>query len=507
MRGRRAIIIGSGLGGLECGYILAKKGMEVTVLERQRHIGGCLQSFHRRSGVFDTGMHYVGSLGEGESLGCLFRYFGLMDLPWKELDRDCFDEVIIGDESFAFANGHAEFAARLAERFPREKEGIGRYVELLKETGDNIFGFLYPDRWTSLSESLFGRQAYGFLCECIQDPLLRKVLSGTSLKMELNSGTLPLYTFAQINDSFIRSAWRLGGSGSMIADTLADNIRKMGGRVLPLKEVTEIREDDSGVTGVRTSSGEFFEADWVISDAHPAVTVSLTSPEGKMRKSFRNRFTSAPNTSGMFTACFSLKKDTIPYLNRNQFIFNEDAEPWSPQEGPVSRLMVSYPVPETALCAEDCVASGKSVIFADKLDILTPCPWDEVREWEGTQVGRRGDDYVRFKQKKIRNCLKLAERHIPGIADAVNEVYTSTPLTYWSYNLSPEGSAYGLRKDFHSPLLSRLSPQTPVEGLLMTGQSLNLHGVLGVSMTSLLTCGAILGMDAVREELRPYILG
>lgn len=504
MRGRRVIIIGSGLGGLECGYILAKNGMDVTVLERQRHIGGCLQSFHRRSGVFDTGMHYVGSLAEGESLGSLFRYFGLMDLPWKELDRDCFDEVVIGDESFAFANGHEEFAARLTERFPHEKEGIDRYVGLMKETGDNIFGFLYPDRWTSLSESLFGRQAYGFLCECISDPLLRKVLSGTSLKMELEAETLPLYTFAQINDSFIRSAWRLQGSGSMIADSLAASIRRMGGRVLPLKDVRQICENEAGVTGVMTSSGEFFEADWVISDAHPAVTVSLASPEGRMRKSFRKRVASAPNTSGMFTACFSLRNDSIPYLNRNQFIFNEDADPWSAPDGTVSRIMISYPVPES-FRSGDCQASRK--VFADRMDILTPCSWDEVSQWQGTQVGRRGDDYVRFKQKKIRNCLKIAERLVPGIADAVNEVYTSTPLTYQSYNLSPEGSAYGLRKDFHSPLLSVLSPQTPVDGLLMTGQSLNLHGVLGVSMTSLLTCGAILGMDRIREELRPYIIG
>lgn len=41
----RAIIIGSGLGGLECGFILAKHGYEVTVLEQGKHIGGCLQTF------------------------------------------------------------------------------------------------------------------------------------------------------------------------------------------------------------------------------------------------------------------------------------------------------------------------------------------------------------------------------------------------------------------------------------------------------------------------------
>lgn len=496
MGDNKVIIIGSGLGGLECGYILAAKGFDVTVLERQRQIGGCMQGFMRGSDVFDTGMHYAGSLGEGESLGSLFRYFRLDGLPWHELDRDCFDEVVIGDESFAFANGHEEFSRRFIDRFPHEKEGIRKYVGMLKETGDNIFGFLYPERWQPLSETLFGRPAYGFLCECISDPLLRKALSGTSLKMELEADTLPLYTFAQINDSFIRSSWRLKGSGSLIAESLAGSIRAMGGQVRTEKEVSRIYEDDKGVTGVMTSDGEFFGADWVISDTHPAVTVSLASPEGKMRHAFRKRISSATNTTGMFTASFSLKSGSLPYINRNIFIFNGEAEPWNAREDGVSRIMLSFPVPDNPV-------GGPA--YADRLDILAPCSWEEVSKWKETKTGRRGDEYDNFKIEKATDCLNLAERRIPGIGDAVENVYTSTPLTYRDYNLSPQGSAYGMRKDWHSPLMSILSPQTPVKGLLMTGQSLTLHGLLGVSITSLLTCAAITGMESIREELRTYI--
>ena len=62
------IIIGSGLGGLQCGYMLAKKGFKVCVLEKNYQIGGCLQSFRRNGYTFDTGFHHVGSLGKGESL-------------------------------------------------------------------------------------------------------------------------------------------------------------------------------------------------------------------------------------------------------------------------------------------------------------------------------------------------------------------------------------------------------------------------------------------------------
>ena len=62
------IIVGSGLGGLECGFILAKNGMKVCILEQDTQTGGCLRTFQRGDMLFDTGFHYVGGLDEGQSL-------------------------------------------------------------------------------------------------------------------------------------------------------------------------------------------------------------------------------------------------------------------------------------------------------------------------------------------------------------------------------------------------------------------------------------------------------
>lgn len=66
-----AVIIGSGLGGLECAHILSKAGMSVLLLERGTQAGGCLQSYRRLGLAFDTGFHYVGGLDEGQSLHCI----------------------------------------------------------------------------------------------------------------------------------------------------------------------------------------------------------------------------------------------------------------------------------------------------------------------------------------------------------------------------------------------------------------------------------------------------
>ena len=114
-------------------------------------------------------------------------------------------------------------------------------------------------------------------------------------------------------------------------------------------------------------------------------------------------------------------------------------------------------------------------------------------EWDGTRVGRRGQKYLALKESKASECLDLAETGLPGLKDAVEGIWTSTPLSWRDYTASEGGSAYGIMKDWRNPLGSVISPRTPVPNLFLPGQNLNLHGILGTSMTSFLTAGAVLG--------------
>ena len=66
------VIIGSGFGGLTCAHLLAKAGRKVLVLEAHWQPGGCMQSYQRKGHSFDTGLHYVGGLGDGETLHDIF---------------------------------------------------------------------------------------------------------------------------------------------------------------------------------------------------------------------------------------------------------------------------------------------------------------------------------------------------------------------------------------------------------------------------------------------------
>ncbi len=113
------VIIGSGLGGLECAYILAKEGYKVCVLEKNRQFGGNLQIFVRDRAIFDTGIHYIGGLAEGQNLNRYFKYFGLMDrLKLKRMDMDGFDVI-------SFAGHNKEY---------RHAQGYENFIEVLSKT-------------------------------------------------------------------------------------------------------------------------------------------------------------------------------------------------------------------------------------------------------------------------------------------------------------------------------------------------------------------------------------
>ncbi|MCQ2249947.1 MAG: NAD(P)/FAD-dependent oxidoreductase [Bacteroidales bacterium] len=493
-------IIGAGLGGLECAYILAKAGKKVIVLEKNKqYLGGCLQTFERKGHKFDTGFHYVGGLDEGQPLNRIFKYFGLMDLPWKKMDEDCFDEVIYKGKSYKFKNGYDAFLNQMVEYFPHQKANLEKYVADLKEIGDNIFDSLNKTPQEMMDpNSPFVRKALPYLRETFSDEDLINVLSGTSPKMPLNE-KLPLYHFLQINASFIKSAYRLCGGGMQIADSLVDSIKSFSkeNRVLLDAKVTKLNDEGDGIvrtveyeskSGVR-SIIEVAEA--VISNIHPASFIPMISGTKVLRSFQYKTQAKGDNSFGMFTANLAIKPNTLKYQNRNIYIHESSdvwGEAWQAADNKPSAVLVSFAVP-------------KEGDYVDNIDILTPMLWSDVAKFDGTEPMKRGKEYDDFKRSKTNQLLDVVERYMPDIKDCIdwNCVWESTPLTYKDYTGTAEGSAYGLSEKKFS---QRLSLTTNV---YWTGQNIGLHGFLGVSMTSLLTVKHLLEPD-VFESMMTEIL-
>ena len=404
--------------------------------------------------MYDTGLHYVGGLAEGQPLHDIFSELGLLSLPWQRLDADGFDRIMIGDHEYRFAEGYDRFIETLAQEFPDDRDSLQRYIQLMQCT-DEV--------WMQQTN------AYEYLSGIIHNPLLLSVLSGACLKMELKRDTLPLFTYVHGNAPFIQSSWRLKGDGNLIVQRLIDILRQQGGEMRCDTEVVELVEEDGMLKRAVCKNGEVYEARYFISDAHPSVSLSLVKESQLLKKVYRRRIDNLENTNGMFTAQLLLKPGKVPYFNYNEFLY-DGLEAW---DG--CGYMVSCRVPEDG------------TDFARQIDILTPMNISECAAWTDSRPMRRGQDYLQFKAQKAQQCIAVAERFLPNLHEYVQEVHTSTPLTYRDYNLSPDGSAYGIRKDASAPLLTVLSPRTSIPNLLLTGQSLMLHGLHGVTMTAMYT--------------------
>ena len=130
----KVIIIGSGLGGLSSGVILAKNGYDVTILEKGAQIGGCLQCFTRHGAKFETGMHFIGSAAQGQTLNQLMRYLEIdQAVKLSQLDPQGYDVVSLSGKRYQFANGKEAFIKRMTEYFPDQYDNIVNYYNLVEE--------------------------------------------------------------------------------------------------------------------------------------------------------------------------------------------------------------------------------------------------------------------------------------------------------------------------------------------------------------------------------------
>ena len=458
------LIIGSGLGGLECGVLLAQKGLKVLVLEGSNQPGGCMQSFRRGELHYDTGLHYVGGLAPGQVMHKAFGQLGLLDLPWERMDED-YDHVIIAGRHFAFHQGYEAFVEGLAKDFPHQREALQSFVWRLQH----------------ITEEDMEVNAYDYLCQTFSDKMLLNVVSAAAMKTELRRESLPLFNFAHTCSSYIESSWRLRGDGNLLVNKLIDVICEAGGDVRTDSRVVHLTETDGRITNAICGNGKVYEAEYFISDIHPAVLCQLLEGCPSVRKAFRHRMASAENTCGMFTAQLCIKPEALRYFAHNVFVYDKP-NVWTMTEGndPVKGIMISARVPE----------DGSDMLR--QMDLLTPMPWHECEVWKETKVGRRGDSYKALCQRKTEQCLTLAEQYIPGLRGMVEQCYTSTPLTYRDYLGSPEGGAFGMRKDCRTPMLSFHSVATPLPNLLLTGQNIILPGIEGVTMTAFETCSKII---------------
>jgi len=494
--GKHIIIIGSGLGGLACGYILSKNGFKVTVLEKHVQFGGCLQTFKRHGVKFETGMHYIGSVEEGQLLHRFFKYLSLLpEVKLRSLDRHAYDLISIGGVRYPFANGTEHFIEQLLPFFPKEQNNLQSYWQAIQEVTQS--SPLHSLRDTSEPVMLNPnhiKQSYdSFLDQITQDERLRLVLAGNLPLYAGEKGKTPMYIPAFINDFYNRSASRIVGGSETVAQSLVKSIRAMGSEVISSAKVVKILCNDQKAVGVALDNGDKIEADYFISNTHPVRTVEMLDTP-LIRKSYRDRIVNLNNTISNFTVYIHFKKNSVPYLNSNFYHYNSPADVW------LGKDYTPNTYPSSFLFMHLC--SSEMQQYTDSAVLISYMNYRDVSPWAGSKVGRRGAAYEDFKMEKADKLLALLEQQIPGTRQHIEHFYTSSPLTYFDYTGTEQGSMYGVLRDCNQSIHSLVSQRTRIPNLFQTGQNVNSHGTLGVIIGAILTSSELIGLNTIMKQIR-----
>ncbi|MDR1937818.1 MAG: NAD(P)/FAD-dependent oxidoreductase [Tannerellaceae bacterium] len=492
---KHVIIIGSGLGGLTCGYILAKNGYRVSILEKNAQVGGCLQTFMRHGIKYETGMHYIGSMEEGQTLHRFFRYLSLLpDVKLRSLDKKAYDIVSIAGQRIPFAGEQEDFIGILAQHFPGERDNLQRYYKTVGDVANNspLYSFHYTDSLALLNPAYVKQSASEFIEQVTANPLLQQVLAAN---LPLYAGVrckTPLYIHALIRDFYHKSTYRIVGGSDVIAKSLTHSIRSMGGEVYPCAEVSGINCNDTQATGVTLKNGEKIRGDYFISNIHPLRTLELLNTP-LIRKSYRERIMGLKNTISSFTVYIQFKKNSIPYFNSNLYHYNGtnvwDCAHYTETDWPKNFMYMH-------LCS-----SGDQA-YADAGIVFAYMDFKDVARWKGTSIGRRGEEYETFKRHRAERLLDELKKQMPDVRGNIERYYTSTPLTYFNYTGTEEGSMYGILRDCTEPVQTVISQRTKIANLFQAGQNINSHGILGVIIGAIITSGEFLGVNTIMQQIK-----
>ncbi|MCB0698858.1 MAG: NAD(P)/FAD-dependent oxidoreductase [Chitinophagales bacterium] len=495
------VVIGGGLGGILTAVLLSKEGMNVCVVEQDKQIGGCLQTFSVQKKVFDSCVHYIGGLGDGHTLNRIFTYAGIMDkLELKAYDTNAFDKVAfgMGANEYPLAQGFGNFQEQLLEYFPHETMALREYINRIKTVGDHfpLYRLRMGDADEKAAVSNWGLT--DTLNEITDNPLLQSVLTGNNLLYAGVKNKTPFYLHALVTESYIHSSHKVLPGSSQISKYLWQELQNSGGTVLRNTAVTKVVEADGNITHIETEHGEQITGTQFISNVHPQVLLGMLDSK-IIRPAYRKRIDGLQQTTSTYMLNLVLTPGTVPMRHHNLY-WNATTDVWAAAEYAPQQWPVNYAL----FFTEDKDNPG----YAESLSILSYMHYSEVSKWDDSynrtgHEAERGDAYETIKAQKAEQLLNKVYERVPELKGNITAQKAATPLTYRDYTGTPKGALYGILKDVNKPAETTIATRTKIPNLLQTGQNVNLHGVLGVSITALATTAELVGLQYLLDKVKP----
>ncbi len=494
---KSVVIIGAGLGGLFTGAILAKEGLKVTILEKNAIIGGGLQSFRRFGETFDTGMHVIAGMKKGGNIYRICDYLGIMDkVQLEHMGPDTIDSLYFAEDKthYRIAEGSDKFIEVLAGMFPHQKENLKNYVDAINNVVNEIdMHFLRPASDSIMIHSEdFLMPADKFIAKYITDRKLRGVVAYMNPFYSGKKDTTATYIHALIMVLYLSGPSRFAGGSILFANALKECIEKYGGRVLSGEGAKSIHTKDRVITGITSSSGRYYVADYYISAIHPSTLFTLFEEPSSLPKAYRDRVDSIPNSYSAFTLNIKLKPNTFKHIKHTSYYMAGYDDMWEfhnpSKQWPLGFLYITPPN----------LDQGE---YATKMIITAPMLWENVKTWENTSVGKRGEDYEAWKANCAEILISKMEEIFPDFRSCIEAVNSASPLTIRDFYGAKEGAMAGYVRDCNDMVRAQVPVVTKIKNLLLTGQNCNIHGFCGVPLTAINTCEAILGRNYILNRL------
>lgn len=517
--GYDAIVIGSGLGALTFGSIMAQRGKKILLLEKHYVPGGFTHVFKRKEYEWDVGIHYVGDVHkEFTYLSMLFDYVTNHELKWQEMD-EVYDRIVIGDNVYDFKAGKENFVEMLYERFPGEEDAIDNYIKAVYAATSSNKKFFQERALPTILSKLAGglltkkylqwsdKTTKEVLDELTENEELKAVLAGQYGDHGMPPGESSFAIQSVVNKHYWKGgAFPIGGC-QRIAETIIPVIEKAGGAVAVRAGVEQIIVKNGKATGVLMEDGSTLEAPMIVSSAgylntygkllEPAVQKAIDFNPGK----------GVPRSTSHVCLYIGLKENLreLGIGSTNYWVYphqDHDRGVKEYLEDPSKPFPVTYiSFPSLKDPEWDERYPGKSTI-----EMITLAPYDWFEKWENERWRHRGEEYEAYKEQFSQRLLKELYKQFPQLEGKIDYYELSTPLSTKHFVHYEKGEIYGLD---HSPArfrMKELRPKTPIKNLYMTGQDIVTVGIGGALMSGLLTAAHVTTDFWMAENIAKKVL-
>jgi phytoene dehydrogenase-like protein len=498
------IIIGSGMGALTVGGLLAKaKGKKVLILEQHSTPGGYTHSFKRAGGyIFNTGVHYIGTMADIELK--VFNYLTENKVILHPLP-DPQELFVFPDIRIKVPSDWKKYRDLLMQYFPNETAGIVSYFNDVKNCRKWVEYFIIRQTLPpgvhflfrlirSQHERLVHQTTQHYLDSKFKSPLLKSVLSSRWIDYGLPPQKSAFAIHSLIENHYMSGAGFPVQGTSSLYNAILPLIEAAGGTVKCKHLVTKILIQDGKAVGVRFRTDDSA----LDQEVYAPVIVSDAGAKNTYETLLQNQYTetyfdtSTINTgTSVVQLCVGLKQSPesigtdgeiswIYQTHDHERIFDgADVLDGNPQF-----CFLNFPLANS----ENSDASHKYTA-----EIVSPVDYRYFEKWKESRHNSRGTDYLRLKEKIAKGLISLVEKQYPGFKDIISFYELSTPVTTEHFTHHPFGAIYGIPATpdrFRKPFIGN---KTPVKNLYLTGADAGMPGIVGVMMSGLATTSLIAG--------------